>query len=140
MFGCDAHVHTLCAAGVESGAGPLLMPCLRCCRYCPQFDALFPLLTTKEHLQLYARIKGIPEAEIVSVVDSHLRNLGLKVFENKRAGTLSGGNRRKLSVAIALIAEPPIVFLDEPSTGMVSASSHRVVVCFPLAPRLWPLR
>ena len=89
---------------------------------------------------MYARIKGIPEAEIASVVDSHLRNLGLKVFENKRAGTLSGGNRRKLSVAIALIAEPPIVFLDEPSTGMVSASSHRVVVCFPLAPRLWPLR
>ena len=44
--------------------------------------------------------------------------MGLKKFENVCAGQLSGGNKRKLSVAIALIGNPPVVFLDEPSTGM----------------------
>lgn len=39
-------------------------------------------------------------------------------FEGKTAGTFSGGNKRKLSVAIAMLGNPPIVFLDEPSTGM----------------------
>jgi len=44
--------------------------------------------------------------------------LDLKDFEHKTAGSLSGGNKRKLSVAVATIGEPSIVFLDEPSTGM----------------------
>ena len=86
--------------------------------YCPQFDALFPLLTVREHLELYARVKGIPEPQVNAVVASSIQTLGLKAFERKRAGTLSGGNKRKLSVAIALIGSPPIVFLG----------THRVVV------------
>jgi len=44
--------------------------------------------------------------------------MDLKKFENVCAGTYSGGNKRKLSVAIAMLGNPPIVFLDEPSTGM----------------------
>ena len=44
--------------------------------------------------------------------------MDLDRFRNQLAGTLSGGNKRKLSVAIAMIGNPPIVFLDEPSTGM----------------------
>jgi len=44
--------------------------------------------------------------------------MGLKSLENIIAGTYSGGNKRKLSVAIAMIDNPPFVFLDEPSTGM----------------------
>jgi len=44
--------------------------------------------------------------------------MDLKKFENILAGTLSGGNKRKLSVAIAMLGNPPIIFLDEPSTGM----------------------
>ena len=80
-------------------------------RYCPQFDALFDKLTVREHLQLYARIKGVKEAVISAVVRSSIDTLGLTKFEHKQAGQLSGGNKRKLSVAIALMAEPPIVFL-----------------------------
>lgn len=52
------------------------------------------------------------------VVEGKLDQLDLRDFENKLAGSLSGGNKRKLSVAMATIGEPPIVFLDEPSTGM----------------------
>jgi ATP-binding cassette subfamily A (ABC1) protein 3 len=86
--------------------------------YCPQYEALLEFLSCREHLQLYARIKGVPEAEVARVVETKLQEMDLKEYENKLAGSLSGGNKRKLSVAIALIGSPPIVFLDEPSTGM----------------------
>merc|ERR1719330_1440177 len=51
-------------------------------------------------------------------VEGKLEEMQLRMYVDRRSGTLSGGNKRKLSVAIALIGEPPIVFLDEPSTGM----------------------
>jgi len=86
--------------------------------YCPQFDALLELLTVKEHLCLYARIKGISETNLPNVVQSIMEKMDLLDFSNKAAGSLSGGNKRKLSVAIAMIGGPSIVFLDEPSTGM----------------------
>ena len=83
------------------------------CRYCPQFDALYDLLTVREHLELFARIKGIEEPKIPQIVASLITLMDLTKFEHKRAGTLSGGNKRKLSVAVALIGEPPVVFLGE---------------------------
>eukprot|EP01043_Picozoa_sp_COSAG02_P062457 COSAG02_NODE_8623_length_2502_cov_0.957969_2_plen_59_part_00 len=46
-----------------------------------------------------------------------LQDMNLSQYENKLAGELSGGNKRKLSVGIAMIGKPPIIFMDEPSTG-----------------------
>jgi ABC-type multidrug transport system ATPase subunit len=86
--------------------------------YCPQFDALFGLLTAREHLQFYGRIKGVPEDKMDRIVKGMLHYLSLEEYADRPAGTYSGGNKRKLSVAIALIGDPPVVFLDEPSTGM----------------------
>ncbi|KAF0719879.1 hypothetical protein AaE_010398 [Aphanomyces astaci] len=86
--------------------------------YCPQFDALFDLLTVREHLELFAKIKGVPWKDVNMVVVEKMRQMNLNSFEHKLAGTLSGGNKRKLSVAMAMIGSPPIIFLDEPSTGM----------------------
>ncbi|KRX06181.1 P-loop containing nucleoside triphosphate hydrolase [Pseudocohnilembus persalinus] len=86
--------------------------------YCPQFDALLDKLTAKEHLELYAAIKGIPKQKREYLIEDKLVQLNLKKFENIPAGTYSGGNKRKLSVAIALLGNPPIILLDEPSTGM----------------------
>ncbi|OQR92260.1 ATP-binding Cassette (ABC) Superfamily [Achlya hypogyna] len=86
--------------------------------YCPQFDALIELLSVREHLELFAKIKGVPAADVAVVVKEKLTQMNLQSFEHKLAGTLSGGNKRKLSVAIAMIGSPPIIFLDEPSTGM----------------------
>lgn len=65
----------------------------------------------REHLELYARIKGIEEPQVDNVVRSLIELMDLVPFEHKRAGTLSGGNKRKLSVAVSLIGEPPVVFL-----------------------------
>uniref|UniRef100_A0A8D3D687 ABC transporter domain-containing protein n=1 Tax=Scophthalmus maximus TaxID=52904 RepID=A0A8D3D687_SCOMX len=90
--------------------------------YCPQFDAINDLLTGREHLEFYARLRGVPEHEITMVTitssGSTCACLGLVKYSNKSAGTYSGGNKRKLSTAIALIGCPPVIFLDEPTTGM----------------------
>uniref|UniRef100_M4C4G7 ABC transporter domain-containing protein n=1 Tax=Hyaloperonospora arabidopsidis (strain Emoy2) TaxID=559515 RepID=M4C4G7_HYAAE len=86
--------------------------------YCPQFDALFELLTVREHLELFASIKGVRRSRLNEAVAEKIKQMNLGDFENKLAGSLSGGNKRKLSVAIAMIGDPRIVFLDEPSTGM----------------------
>ncbi|KAL4432497.1 hypothetical protein ABPG74_013351 [Tetrahymena malaccensis] len=86
--------------------------------YCPQFDALLDNLTAREHLELFAAIKGIPSDQREQAVSEKLDELNLRKFENVVARTYSGGNKRKLSVAIAMLGNPPIAFLDEPSTGM----------------------
>uniref|UniRef100_A0A8C1VCG3 ABC transporter domain-containing protein n=1 Tax=Cyprinus carpio TaxID=7962 RepID=A0A8C1VCG3_CYPCA len=86
--------------------------------YCPQFDAIDELLTGREHLEFYARLRGVPEKEVSMVAEWGVQKLGLVKYSEKSAGTYSGGNKRKLSTAIALIGCPPLVFLDEPTTGM----------------------
>ncbi|XP_072824284.1 retinal-specific phospholipid-transporting ATPase ABCA4 isoform X5 [Vicugna pacos] len=86
--------------------------------YCPQFDAVDDLLTGREHLYLYARLRGVPAEEIKRVTDWSIQSLGLSLYADRLAGTYSGGNKRKLSTAIALIGCPPLVLLDEPTTGM----------------------
>ena len=86
--------------------------------YCPQFDAIFEYLTVKENLEFYSKIKGIKSQYINKVVMAMIQEMSLNEFINKRAGRLSGGNKRKLAVAISFLCSPPIVLLDEPSTGM----------------------
>jgi ABC-type multidrug transport system ATPase subunit len=86
--------------------------------YCPQFDALIPTLTARETLSLYARIKAVPEEMIAEYVTAMIQKLQLQAYADKPCGGYSGGNKRKLSVGIALIGDPSIVFLDEPSSGM----------------------
>ena len=86
--------------------------------YCPQFDAIFEYLSVYENLKFYSQIKGIKEEYINQVVTAMIDEMSLREFTHKRAGRLSGGNKRKLSVAISFLCNPPIVLLDEPSTGM----------------------
>uniref|UniRef100_A0A670ZV15 P-type phospholipid transporter n=1 Tax=Pseudonaja textilis TaxID=8673 RepID=A0A670ZV15_PSETE len=86
--------------------------------YCPQFDAIQELMTGREHLEFFALLRGVPEKEVCKVGEWAVRKLGLVKYAEKYAGTYSGGNKRKLSTAMALIGGPPVVFLDEPTTGM----------------------
>uniref|UniRef100_A0A667Y439 P-type phospholipid transporter n=1 Tax=Myripristis murdjan TaxID=586833 RepID=A0A667Y439_9TELE len=86
--------------------------------YCPQFDAIDDLLTGREHLEFYARLRGVPDIEVSMVAEWGIQKLGLVKYSNKSAGTYSGGNKRKLSTAMALIGCPSVIFLDEPTTGM----------------------
>ena len=86
--------------------------------YCPQHDALFPLMTVEEHLWFYAKIKGIPANLRETVIEDCIKQMNLADHRKKPSGTLSGGNKRKLSVAVAIVGNPPIILLDEPSAGM----------------------
>jgi ATP-binding cassette subfamily A (ABC1) protein 3 len=86
--------------------------------YCPQFDALPDKLTCRETLALYARIRGVQAHLVASVVDQMMKRMCLEGHERTTCEHLSGGNKRKLSTALALIGEPDVVLLDEPSTGV----------------------
>ena len=75
-------------------------------------------MTVKEHLVFYSKIKGILREKRTELIEKIMGEMDLKEFQNVQSQNLSGGNKRKLSVAMAMIGNPPIVFLDEPSTGM----------------------
>ncbi|XP_010457652.1 PREDICTED: ABC transporter A family member 9-like [Camelina sativa] len=85
---------------------------------CPQFDILWDALCGEDHLHLFASIKGLPPASIKSIAEKLLADVRLTGAAKIRAGSYSGGMKRRLSVAIALIGDPKLVFLDEPTTGM----------------------
>jgi ATP-binding cassette subfamily A (ABC1) protein 3 len=75
-------------------------------------------MTVEEHLWFYSRIKGIPNELREQIVEKSILEMNLTEHRTKPSGTLSGGNKRKLSVAIATLGNPPIILLDEPSAGM----------------------
>ncbi|KAL4456247.1 hypothetical protein ABPG74_014208 [Tetrahymena malaccensis] len=85
---------------------------------CPQFDLLWPDLTVEEHLLFYARLKGVPPSEEKAKVERAMKEVYLEQKASYKTAELSGGMKRRLSVAISLVGDPSIIFLDEPSTGL----------------------
>ena len=94
--------------------------------YCPQFDTVWPRVKLQEHLQLFARIRGVPEEDIGALVETYVRALQLEEHAGKFVKDCSGGTKRKLSYGIAMVGNPRIVLLDEPSTGMDPQSKRFV--------------
>jgi ABC-type multidrug transport system ATPase subunit len=88
---------------------------------CPQFDAV-DAMTVEEHLRFYARVRGIPD--VAHNVSAVLRAVGLEAFRDRQAHALSGGNKRKLSLGIALMGNPTVLLLDEPSSGLDAAAKR----------------
>ena len=85
---------------------------------CGQYDVLFPLLTVKEHLEFYARLKGISKKNINNHVLNMIDKIDLRDRMNYLPNQLSGGMKRKLSLAIAFIGDSKIILLDECTNGM----------------------
>eukprot|EP01064_Diplonema_japonicum_P000827 TRINITY_DN10555_c1_g1_i2.p1 TRINITY_DN10555_c1_g1~~TRINITY_DN10555_c1_g1_i2.p1 ORF type:complete len:1303 (+),score=294.14 TRINITY_DN10555_c1_g1_i2:84-3992(+) len=85
---------------------------------CPQHNILWADLTCREHLMFFGGLKGVPTDKLKVLVDQMLDLINLGSKKDAHSCTLSGGQKRKLSVAIALIGGPRLVFLDEPTAGM----------------------
>jgi len=90
----------------------------KCIGLCPQVDPLLELMTGRETLTLFGRLRGIPNQLIHDSVNNLIHALTLLPHADKPAGTYSGGNKRKLSLGIALIGNPKVLFIDEASSGM----------------------
>ncbi|CAG5057857.1 unnamed protein product [Parnassius apollo] len=84
--------------------------------YCPQSDAIDPLLTVRETLKFYCILRGITKQR--EVIRRTIEMFDLTKYKDVRSGTLSGGNKRKLCTAIAFMGRTPLVLLDEPTSGM----------------------
>lgn len=89
---------------------------------CLQHDCLFPAMTVREHIQFFSRIKGLyskmSHQEAEDHIDQVIRDVALFEKRNTFSKNLSGGMKRKLSVAIAFCGESKVVLLDEPTSGM----------------------
>ncbi|KAG3146994.1 hypothetical protein PI126_g13047 [Phytophthora idaei] len=85
---------------------------------CFQHDVLFEDLTVEEHLLVFGCVKGYRNEELQTLVDSQIRQVGLTEKRHVLSKELSGGMKRKLSVAISLLRDSSLVFLDEPTSGM----------------------
>ncbi|KAI8590704.1 hypothetical protein BDZ88DRAFT_413783 [Geranomyces variabilis] len=94
---------------------------------CPQQDVLFDKLTVDEHLRVFAGIKGLGEGpELDARIAEVMKEVDLEFKQHAPAETLSGGLKRRLSVALALVGNPLLLILDEPSTGMSPESRRQL--------------
>ena len=84
----------------------------------PQETAVAPGLTSRENLELVCGVHGFPKDKMEEKIRELTHLLGLESILKRRAGKLSGGWQRRLSIAMALISEPKILFLDEPTLGL----------------------
>lgn len=84
----------------------------------PQETAIAPNLTVRENLEFMAGIQGYSKKEMRVKINELLTTFSFQPYEKQKSKTLSGGWKRKLSIALALISEPKILFLDEPTLGL----------------------
>ena len=93
----------------------------------PQETAVAPNLTVRENLELIAGICGAGKKESAEQTEELLQRLSLQEAEKKRAGKLSGGWQRRLSIAMALIQQPKVLFLDEPTLGLDVLAKRQMI-------------
>uniref|UniRef100_A0A7I4CAU7 ABC transporter domain-containing protein n=1 Tax=Physcomitrium patens TaxID=3218 RepID=A0A7I4CAU7_PHYPA len=99
-----------------------------CMGVCPQHDLLWGYLTGREHLLFYGRLKNLKGRELTDAVEKSLKSVNLfdKGVGDKQCRMYSGGMKRRLSVAISLIGNPKVVYMDEPSTGLDPESRNNL--------------
>lgn len=92
----------------------------------PQETAVAPNLSVRENLELICGIHGFSKEKTQAKMQELSANLGLDAVLEKKAGKLSGGYMRRVSIAMALISEPQILFLDEPTLGLDVIARHEL--------------
>jgi ABC-2 type transport system ATP-binding protein len=92
----------------------------------PQEGALFSHLTVQEHLYFFGRLKGLTKSGALAQVERLISLLSLEEYRRKKIKTLSGGTQRRVFIALALLGDPPILVLDEPTAGLDPAARRGV--------------
>jgi len=92
----------------------------------PQEAGVFETLRVREHLEMFARLKGLTKREARRSATEIIHELELDAEADKRVGDLSGGQRRRILIGLALLGNPPLLVLDEPTTGLDPLSRRAV--------------
>ncbi len=116
MLGVLAGIHEPDAGTVEVTGGEV--------GWVPQQAALYRRLTVAENLRLFARLEGKGDPD--EAVEAMLAQTGLEERRDDQVSTLSGGNQQRINIAIGLLAEPAVLLLDEPSSGLDPAQRIRL--------------
>jgi ABC-2 type transport system ATP-binding protein len=93
---------------------------------CPQEMGVFPYLTGRENVEFFGNMNAVPKAELRNRVNKLLEKMALTEDADRKAKTYSGGMKRRISLIMALVSDPKIAFLDEPTTGMDPQSRRAV--------------
>lgn len=96
---------------------------------CPQFDILWDELTVEDHIRMVCRIKGVAASEVDKMAEALLAIVNLPDSLKNKIGNLSGGMKRRISIALATIGNPSILIFDEPTTGL-DPENRRIVWWF----------
>lgn len=109
------------------GVGLVPKTALRHIGYVPQDFAFYPELTASQNLTYFGKMHGIPIKKLNEKIDFLLEKLGLSHVKNKKVMTFSGGMKRRINLAIGILNEPRILFLDEPTVGVDVQSKHAII-------------
>lgn len=93
---------------------------------CPQQDTLYGELTVEEHVRLFATFRGLAGETLELEVDKLIKDVNLEEKRNEYAKNLSGGQKRRLSVAMAFAGGSKVIILDEPTSGMDSSARRHI--------------
>lgn len=92
----------------------------------PQEAGVFETLTVREHLELFGKLKGLDKISARNQTDALLKNLELAGEAKRKVGELSGGQKRRILIGLAMLGQPPLLILDEPTTGLDPQSRRAV--------------
>lgn len=114
----------ICIFGYKTSTDPFSVKAL--IGVLPQQTALYDYLTVRQHLQIFAKFRGLSSEEGLRRANALIDELRLKGYENTAISKLSGGLERRLLVGVAALAQPPLMILDEPTTGLDPESRRNV--------------
>ncbi|XP_003740839.1 retinal-specific ATP-binding cassette transporter [Galendromus occidentalis] len=94
--------------------------------YCPQFDAIIDTMSAREMFRLFGILRGVPLSRVNEVTEFLIQVTDLSQHADKMCGSYSGGNKRKLSIGLAILGGPKVIFLDEPTAGVDPEARRKI--------------
>ena len=93
---------------------------------CFQENVFYNDLTVKENIEMFGKIRGVPDEKVQIFIDTICESMNLNKVLNQIAGSVSGGQKRKLSIALSILGDPPLIIMDEPIAGVDSMSRTEI--------------